>query len=44
MFQRGAQLALETGIARKGELVVITAGIPTGISGSTNLVKVHRAE
>lgn len=42
MFQRGAQLALETGIARKGELVVITAGIPTGISGSTNLVKVHR--
>jgi len=44
MFQRGAQLALETGIARKGELVVITAGIPTGISGSTNLVKVHRVE
>lgn len=44
MFQRGAQLALETGIARKGELVVITAGIPTGIPGSTNLVKVHRAE
>jgi len=42
MFQRGAQLALETGIARKGELVVITAGIPRGISGSTNLVKVHR--
>jgi len=44
MFQRGAQLALETGIARKGELVVITAGIPTGIPGSTNLVKVHRVE
>ncbi|GAG35528.1 unnamed protein product, partial [marine sediment metagenome] len=33
MFQRAAQLALETGIARKGELVVITAGIPTGIPG-----------
>ncbi len=44
MFQEAAQLALQTGVAQSGELVIITAGIPMGIPGSTNLVKVHRVE
>jgi pyruvate kinase len=44
MFQEAAQLALQTGVAQSGELVIITAGIPMGIPGSTNVVKIHRVE
>jgi len=44
MFQEATQLALQTGIAKRGELVIITAGIPMGTPGSTNVVKVHRVE
>ena len=44
MFQEAAQLALQNGIAKRGELVIITAGIPMGTAGSTNVVKVHRVE
>ncbi len=44
MFQKAAQLALQNGIAKRGELVIITAGIPMGTPGSTNVVKVHRVE
>ena len=44
MFQEAAELALKTGIAKRGKLVVITAGIPMGTPGSTNVVKVHRVE
>ncbi len=44
MFRQAAQLALQTGIAKRGELVVITAGIPMGTPGSTNVIKVHRVE
>jgi pyruvate kinase len=36
------QTVLETGVARAGDLIVVTAGFPLGVSGSTNLVKVHR--
>ena len=34
--------ALETGVAKAGDVIVVTAGLPLGIPGSTNLVKVHR--
>ncbi len=44
MFQEASQLALMSGIARKGDLVIITAGIPIGRPGNTNVVKVHRVE
>ena len=33
--------ALETGFIKKGELVVIAAGIPVGLTGATNMIKVH---
>ena len=33
--------AVKAGIVRDGELVVLTAGVPLGISGTTNLMKVH---
>ena len=42
IFHEAAQLSLKTGMARSGELVVITAGIPMGVPGSTNLIKVQR--
>jgi pyruvate kinase len=34
--------ALETGVAKTGNVIVLTAGLPLGVAGSTNLVKVHR--
>ncbi len=33
--------ALEKGLIKNGDLVVVTAGVPVGIAGSTNLIKVH---
>ncbi|MEW1656388.1 pyruvate kinase [Streptomyces sp. NPDC093707] len=33
---------LKIGRCRKGDLVIITAGSPPGVPGSTNLVRVHR--
>ncbi|MFA5524282.1 MAG: pyruvate kinase [Tissierellales bacterium] len=33
--------AIEKGYIKQGDLIVITAGIPVGIAGSTNLIKVH---
>lgn len=33
--------ALENGYIENGDLIVITAGVPVGVSGSTNLLKVH---
>ena len=35
------QSALEKGYINDGDLIVITAGIPVGVAGSTNLIKVH---
>lgn len=31
----------EAGLINKGDLVVITAGVPVGVAGATNLMKVH---
>ncbi len=44
VFQEAAGIAFNTSLAKEGELVVITAGIPTGITGNTNVIKVHRVE
>ncbi|HEX9020698.1 MAG TPA: pyruvate kinase alpha/beta domain-containing protein [Nitrospirota bacterium] len=29
-------------LARQRDLVVITAGVPIGVAGSTNMMKIHR--
>jgi pyruvate kinase len=34
--------ALDTGLAKTDDFIVVTAGLPLGIPGSTNIVKVHR--
>jgi pyruvate kinase len=44
LFTRGAKVAKKTGLAQDGDLVVITGGIPLGVSGSTNLLKVERVQ
>ena len=44
LFVQGANIAKESGIAKKGDIVVITGGVPIGVSGSTNLVKVEIIE
>ena len=41
LFEHAVDAAVEAGIVKDGELVVLTAGVPLGISGTTNLMKVH---
>lgn len=41
MFDMGVQKALESGLVKNGDLTVITAGVPIGVSGTTNILKVH---
>lgn len=43
LFEHAVDITLENGLISQGELVVITAGVPLGISGTTNLIKVHVA-
>lgn len=42
LFARGAELARLLGLAKTHDLVVITGGIPLGVPGTTNLLKVER--
>jgi len=37
-----AEMVKKLGIAKSGDLIVITGGIPVGVAGSTNLLKVHQ--
>ncbi len=41
MLDTAVQEALETGLVSHGDLVVLTAGVPVGTPGTTNLMKVH---
>ncbi|WP_151772759.1 pyruvate kinase [Streptomyces abyssomicinicus] len=41
MVDQVDELLLKYGRCRKGDVVVITAGSPPGVSGTTNLVRVH---
>ncbi len=41
IIEKSVDRALELGYIENGDLIVITAGVPVGISGSTNLLKVH---
>jgi len=41
MFEVSEKLAIEKGLAVPGDVIIITAGIPFGISGTTNLLKIH---
>lgn len=44
LFTTAAKLSKELGLAKPGDLVVITGGIPIGVTGSTNLLKVEKVQ
>ncbi|MEX2416658.1 MAG: pyruvate kinase [Paenibacillaceae bacterium] len=41
MFEMAVESCVNTGHIHLGDLVIITAGVPVGRSGTTNLIKVH---
>lgn len=41
LFECSTKAAEEAGLIQSGDLTVITAGVPIGVSGTTNLLKVH---
>ena len=43
LFEYSVEAAQSAGLVHPGEIVVITAGIPLGVSGTTNMIKVHVA-
>ncbi len=44
LFAVGTNLALKLGIVKKGDLIVITGGVPIGVARSTNLLKIQKVE
>ena len=40
MTQRARQWVLASGLARPGEHIILTGGVPVGTPGTTNLLKV----
>lgn len=43
MIENAVEIAKKKNLLKDGDLLIITAGMPAGISGSTNMIKVHVA-
>lgn len=41
LFKQAVKKAIDTGMVKKDDLVVLTAGVPAGVSGTTNIMKVE---
>jgi pyruvate kinase len=41
LFNHAIEASMDAGCVKEGDLVVLTAGVPVGYSGTTNLLKVH---
>lgn len=41
MIATSIEVSLNAGLIKGGDLVVITAGVPVGVHGTTNLIRVH---
>ncbi len=41
LFNQAVEAAMTTGLLKEGDITVMTAGVPLGVSGTTNLMKVH---
>lgn len=41
MFEQAVEMSLKSEFVKPGDTVVITAGVPVGQTGTTNLIKVH---
>lgn len=40
LFDEAAKAAMQKGLVKKGDVVVVTAGVPLGIQGKTNMIRV----
>lgn len=43
LFEHAVDMASKAGLVSMGDITVITAGVPLGVSGTTNILKVHVA-
>jgi len=41
MVQNATAKSVEQGLVNEGDLVIVTAGVPAGMSGTTNMIRVH---
>ena len=41
LIEMSTSLAQKNGYLHNGELAVVTAGVPVGVSGTTNMIKIH---
>ena len=44
LFEHAVEVCKQEGLVKQNEVVVITSGIPLGMSGTTNMIKVHVVE
>lgn len=44
LFRHVAVCAVNTGIVREGDLVVIAAGVPVGVAGNTNTMRIEKVK
>ncbi len=44
LFYKSVEKAKELGLLEPKDLIVITAGVPLGIAGNTNLMKIQEVE
>ena len=44
MFTKAIAVTRDSGLAHTGDEIVITAGVPVNVAGTTNLIRVHRLD
>lgn len=44
LFNSGARLTKEMRLAKPDDLIVMTGGVPIGVAGTTNLLKVEKID
>lgn len=42
LFATGSEIAQRAGVATRGDLIVVTAGVPFAVAGNTNMLKIHQ--
>ena len=42
LVSQAVECAEAAGLVRRGDLVVVTAGVPVGVSGTTNMIRVQQ--
>ncbi|MBS4761146.1 pyruvate kinase [Carnobacteriaceae bacterium zg-ZUI252] len=44
LFERADQVAKEKGFAKEGDTIIVTAGLPIGLAGTTNMMKIQTVQ